>query len=546
MQRDIEIMRRIGQKRQELTLSLARLEALAAAGQVFKNDPWAEAVATSGVTGSSLEKIFKEMGSYGPKPLDDNNLEGGVDVGKANLQERAEGTMWGESFTADGEYGLDVQASEGSFSTAVKPQDVIADVKSAKQSLIGRSYNGYGFVGLGADYVENMVGVGGRIVSLDYVPPFGSVLLNPQQKQALKDILAAQVTSNIRKGYRGAGPGESNPFELAPGFIVRPLTEADSLYDKMVRFGSPDTEAVFWASAAVYGGSQYDPTRGFSPEGKFRAPVNMNNVLSNGAYQAIQEYNEANGIASNPYGQFAKAVAPIVGGRLEATRPGAKVVITAEDVRRAEGGASQGLSSTGIPSTPEEWIGVFARSKKAHSDWVKAAFAEGMPSGLNIGPAGVSAGAPAGGVVEASDVFVGMGLSRADTKEYTSRIMANSSRLSENNKSLLVSVLTAKYNQECLEKVVALEEELKGLGEGADVESIIETIPMMRQNAQNTILVLQNRLAQLQAQVEEQLESKHSTLVERQKIVQEYRDKISENGRGVVERVLSLASPTGM
>jgi hypothetical protein len=272
----------------------------------------------------------------------------------------------------------------------------------------------------------------------------------------------------------------------------------------------------------------------------------MNNVLSNGAYQAIQEYNEANGIASNPYGQFAKAVAPIVGGRLEATRPGAKVVITAEDVRRAEGGASQGLSSTGIPSTPEEWIGVFARSKKAHSDWVKAAFAEGMPSGLNIGPAGVSAGAPAGGVVEASDVFVGMGLSRADTKEYTSRIMANSSRLSENNKSLLVSVLTAKYNQECLEKVVALEEELKGLGEGADVESIIETIPMMRQNAQNTILVLQNRLAQLQAQVEEQLESKHSTLVERQKIVQEYRDKISENGRGVVERVLSLASPTGM
>lgn len=539
MQRDIEIMRRIGQKRQELTLALARLEALSGAAEVFKNDPWATAAATSGVTGTSLEKIFKEMGSYGPAPLDTAKLDAGVEVGDGDS--RTEGTMWGESFTTDGEYGLEVYNGDNVFSTAVKPQDVIDGVKSAKESLIGRSYNGYGFVGLGAGYVENMVGVGGRLVSMDYVPPFSNIILNDQQKRALKEILSGTVTGSIRKGYRAASTGDINPFEIVPGFFVRPRTEADDLYEKMVLRGTPETEATFWSSAAVYGGSQYDPAKGFSSEGKFKAAVNMNNVLSNGAYQAIQEYNQANGITSNPYGQFAKAVAGVVGVRLEETKPGAKLVITAEDVTSGKSGARNGLSSLGGPSTPEEWTGLFDRSKKVHGDWVKAAFAEVPATAGVTGPENMPMPD-----TEDAEVFVGIGLSKADTKEYTSKIMANSSRLSENNKSLLVSVLTAKYNQECLEKIVALEEELKRLGDGADVESIIETIPMMRQNAQNTILVLQNRLAQLQAQVEEQLQSKHGTLTDRQSIVQEYREKITKNGRGVVERVLSLASPTGM
>lgn len=544
MQRDIEIMRRIGQKRQELTRSLSQLEALSSTGQVFKNDPWAQAAATSGVTGSTLEKIFKEMGSYGRKPLDARKLEEGIQVGSDGAAESplsGGDTMRSENFSVDGEYGLDVQGGEVEYSTVTKPQDVIGEVNAAKQELIGQSYNGYGFVGLGAGYVENMVGTGGRLVSLDYIPPFGNIILNPQQKAKLRGILG----SRVKTGYRAATTGDRNPFEIVPGFIVRPRTEADNLYEKMVLSGDAESSAVFWASAAVYGGSQYDPARGFSAEGKFKAPVNMNDVLSNGAYQAVQDYNESKGITVNPYGQFAKVVAPILTRRLGETKPGSKLVIRAEDVRRAEGINSDGSAAVGIPSTPDEWIGVFSRSKKVHGDWIQAAFAEGLAGAIGdaaserrVTPNPQSRGD--------DDVFVGMGLSKTDTKEYTARVMANGSRLSENNKSLLVSVLTAKYNQECLEKVVALEEELKQLSDGADVESIIETLPMMRQNAQNTILVLQNRLAQLQAQVEEQLQAKHATLVERQSIVQEYRDRITNNGRGVVERVLSLASPTGM
>lgn len=539
MQRDIEIMRRIGQKRQELTRSLARLEALTATGEVFKEDPWAEAIAVNGVSGTTMEKIFKEMGTYRPKPLDmGDKLDGGIEMG----DEDTPGTVRGESFTAQGEYGLDVTSGDESFSTVPLPDSGIMDDTRAlkdKEPLDSISYNGYGFVGKGAAFMENVVGTGGRLIAMDYIPPFGNILLNPQQKEALKEILSANVTSNIRKGYRAAGEAGDNPFEIAPGLIVRPRTEADALYEKMVWNGDDASAATFWASAAVYGGSQYDPARGFSPEGKFKAPVNMNDVLSNGAYGAVAAYNTANGIAANPYGQFAKVVAPILSERLQAAAPGGKVVISGADVKRAQANGANGLSSVDIPTTPEQWRGVFARSQKAHNDWIKASL-NGTVSSITSATSAVT------GNQQETEIFVGLGLGKADTKEYISKIMANSTRLSENNKSLLVSVLTAKYNQECLEKVIALEEELKNLSEGADVESIIETLPMMRQNAQNTILVIQNRIAQLQAQVEEQLSARHAAMVDRQRIVDEYRRKIVENGRGVIERVLTLASPSGL
>ncbi len=617
MQRDIEIMRRIGQKRQELTLSLARLEALTTQGNVFKDDPWARAVATSGVTGTTLEKVFTEMGSYGKDPLDIGNKlkKGGVDVGRAwtatsidggagmgvEQQDGQGGTMWGESFALEGEYGLDVQSGSSSYSTVTLPENVMEPVLGRKQSLLNLSYNDYGFVGLGARYMENVVGVAGRVVAMDYVPPFSNILLNDQQKDILKRILNQRARGGAFSGYKAA-TGDSNPFEIYPGVIVRPRTEADTLYEKMVLNGTPESESTFWASAAVYGGSQYDPARGFSPEGKFPVAVNMNDVLSNGGYSAVQEYNKQHGIATNPYGQFAKAVAPVLTDRLAQTKPGAKLVISAEDVRTGQAaGADQGLSSFGIPATTEEWIGVFARSKKVHGDWIKASAAlgdaprgrceygsliglssdtivttdfcdqdgDGVDDRYQTGP-GIppvrgdegrsrpdrtspgfpmtdgETGGPAPLSPPSTEIFVGLGLSRADTREYTSKIMANSARLSENNMSLLMTVLTAKYNQECLEKVIALEEELKRLSDGADAESIIETLPMMRQNAQNTILVLQNRLAQLQAQVETQLQAKYAALNERQQIVQSYRDTIRDNGRGVVERLLTLASPLGL
>jgi hypothetical protein len=555
MQRDIEIMRRIGQKRQELTLELARLEALTAQGEVFKNDPWVEALTTQGMTGTTIEKIFKEMGSYGHSPLDKGNmLDGGVTLGSSRNQEtgdqgnglNTDATLHDQSFIYDGEFGLHVQTGTNSWNNAVLPQEVMEGVVANLQSLTGLSYNSYGFTGVNADYMPNVVGVGGRIIALDFVPPFANVMLNNDQRETLRGAIGGTAMFG-REHYRRATAAGRNPFEIAPGIIVRPRTEADALYEKMAALGqgTPESEAIFWASAAVYGGSQYDPARGFSKEGKFTPVVNMNDVLSGGAFSAVEKYNKSQGLTHNPYGQFAKTVAPILGAKLTGLEAGRKIHFTAEDVRRGEAASkAQGLSSIDIPSSPEEWKGVFARSEKMHNDWIKAQFVD-LPVTNNISSNQTSTPSQSP-TQNAADIFVGIGLGPNDTREYSSKILANSTRLSENNKSLLVTVLTVKYNQECLAKVVELEEELKRLSDSADNESIIEVLPMMRQNAQNTILVLQNRIAQLQAQVEEQLKSRHETMVNRQEIVKEYRDKITETGMAQIERLLSLLSPSGL
>jgi len=552
MQRDIEIMRRIGQKRQELTLALARLDALTAQGEVFKNDPWVEALAVQGLTGSTIEKVFKEMGTYRTNPLDmGDKLDDGVTIGQSRnggpvgAQAQADdyntnSTLYDQSFLYDGEFGMDVRSGTNQWTTAVVPEDVMGPVRRQLESLTGLSYNEYGFTGKNANYMPSVVGVGGRLIALDFVPPFANVMLNPQQKETLRQALKSSVR-NGRSSYHQASTAQGNPFELAPGVFVRPRTEADDLYEKMVLNGTPASEATFWASAAVYGGSQYDPTRGFSKEGKFAPAVNMNDVLSGGAYEAVERYNKSKGLTRNPYGQFAKAVAPILGDKLTGLEAGRKLHFTAEEVKKGEAAArSQGLSSLDIPSSPEEWKAVFARSEKAHGDWIKAQFAP------LAGGSSTTSGQSGNREEEPEAVFVGFGLGANDTREYTSKILANSTRLSENNKSLLISVLTVKYNQECLEKVVTLEEELKRLSDSADNESIIEVLPVMRQNAQNTILVIQNRIAQLQAQVEEQLKARHDTMVQRQEIVESYRKKISETGMGQIERLLSLLSPAGL
>jgi len=111
---------------------------------------------------------------------------------------------------------------------------------------------------------------------------------------------------------------------------------------------------------------------------------------------------------------------------------------------------------------------------------------------------------------------------------------------------LLTQVCLLNYNQESLAAVIKLEEALARLSAAATAQNVVEMLPMMRDNAQNTIMVLQNRIGQIQAQVDTLLKEKHEALVERQKIVEEYRQIIVENSKPAVEKLMMMTAPTSL
>lgn len=525
MQKDIEIMRKIGEARQALTLKIAQLSELTAQGNVFKADPFADAVATTGIAdnGSSINDILAEMGQYMKTP-DDLSGDPGLDtVTKEKMVE--------ESFAQNTEPAFKIEDTDASSTsstatgladTLVTPQEGgMAEVRSKIESLFDNSWNGYGFTGKGAKYMQSMVGAGGRTLGLDYVPPIGSVVLSDRQKAILKGFLS----QNVRENYRRVSKSGGNPWEVMPGLYVRPKTDADALYEEMVLGpnATAGSQTAFFAAAAVYAGSQYDPIRGFSAKAEYNLPVNINNMLSRGAYEAIDKYNRENGIPTteNPYGNFGKSIAPVISDIVMSSAPGRQLVITQKDLDRAS--TMKGISFNGAPSTADGWRDLFARSARAEEEFIRVA---------TTGSTGAE-----------SDVFVVFGLNKGDTQTYNSKILESSTRLSQNNKTLLTQCCLLKYNQDALEKVIALEEALASLSSSATKENVVEMLPMLRESVQNTILVLQNRIGQLQAQIDSLLKDRHEALVQRQGVVEMYQKKIEDNSKGQVERLLMLASP---
>lgn len=532
IQQDIQTMREIGEARQKLTLEITKLSELVNKGNVLKSDAFAKAVADKNVSssvsgGDSITKILQEMGGYMKTPWDL--------TGDPGLDSVTQDQMATNSFSAGSDLTFRFQDEEGGVQqdTLLVPSEAgISEVRAKLESLFGRSWNGYGFVGKNAGYMQAMVGHGGRLLGFDYVPPVGNIALSETQRGRLKDLGTSSLNdvlkNHLRQNYRRVTQSGGNPWEIIPGVYVRPRTEADALFEKMVLSpdATPGSEAAFYAAASSYSKTQYDPFWGFSENAELQLPVNVNEVLTRGAYTSVQEYLEEKGsdATQNPYGNFGKSIAPVLASLVDNTPPGTNLLITASDLEKAE--QTQGLSLKGTPTTPKEWREMFARSEATEAEYIRAA--------------------ASGATTPAVQPTILFGLNTRDTKTYNSKIIANSTRLSQNNKTLLTQVCLLNYNQESLAAVIKLEEALARLSASATAQNVVEMLPMMRDNAQNTIMVLQNRIGQIQAQVDTLLKEKHEALADRQKIVEDYQGIIIENSKPAVERLMMLTAPTSL
>ena len=532
IQEDIQIMREIGEARQKLTLEITKLSELVNKGNVLKTDAFAKAVADQNVSssvsgGDSITKILQEMGGYTKTPWDL--------TGDPGLDSVTQDQMATNSFSVGDDLSYRFENEDGAVEqdTLLVPSEAgMTEVRAKLETLFGRSWNGYGFVGKNAGYMQAMVGHGGRLLGFDYVPPVGDISLSETQRGRMKNLGTSSMNNvlrnHLRENYRRVTQSGGNPWEIMPGVYVRPRTEADALFEKMVLSSeaTPGTEAAFYAAASSYSKTQYDPFWGFSENAELQLPVSVNEILTRGAYASVQEYLEERGsdATQNPYGNFGKSIAPVLASLVDNTAPGTNLLITASDLEKAE--QAQGLSLKGTPSTPQEWREMFARSEAAEADYIRAAAAGTAPA-----------------TTQPTILF---GLNTRDTKIYNSKIIANSTRLSQNNKTLLTQVCLLNYNQESLAAVIKLEEALARLSAAATAQNVVEMLPMMRDNAQNTIMVLQNRIGQIQAQVDTLLKEKHEALVERQKIVEEYRQIIVENSKPAVEKLMMMTAPTSL
>lgn len=527
IQEDIQKMREIGEARQKLSLQIAKLQELTTKGRVFKEDPFVDAVASKGV-GDSMNQILIEMGEYMSSPWD---LEGTPGLSSDHESEMKKNTFSASNKAAY--YVPNTSGGAGGDMTLQTPTDAgMPKVLADYESLFGFSWRGYGFVGKNANYMQAMVGHGGRLLGFDYIPPVGSIALSETQRYRLQQIQKRSAFNNILKNhinanYRRVTQSGGNPWEVSPGLYVRPKTEADELFEKMVlsKQATPGSEVAFYAAASSYSKTQYDPFWGFSEKAEFSLPTNANDVLTRGAYSAIQAYLDKNGTSQeeNPYGNFGKAIAPVIADLVDNAAPGCNLLITEADLQKAS--QMNGLSLKGVPTTPDEWRSMFARSEDAQKEYIRVVAA--MPS------------AP-----PPSEVMVLFGLNKGDTKTYNSKILASSTRLSQNNKTLLTQVCLLAYNQKALQAVAELETALSNLSQSATELNIVEALPMMRDNVQNTILVLQNRIGQLQAQVDSLLKDKYEALSERQSIVEMYQKIIMEESEGQVERIMMNTAPT--
>jgi hypothetical protein len=555
IQKDIEVMRKVAEQRQILTDKINKLQELTTKGNVLKRDPFAEAVSGSGVAdGESIMAILEEMGEYIKTPDDaPAGHLGSVTTDDIWYQTAGDPEALpegGTGYVISPAYRININSqTRDGYNRSIDQDDLITPetagtqevVDSSYVELFGLSWNGVAFTGKGADYMKAMIGHGGQPLGLDHIPPAFKVVLSSGQQEQLKNLsasvsvpgstvssadLSRALQNHLRQNYRKASMAGKNPWELAPGFFVRPMTEADQLFEEMVLGpnATPGSKVAFYAAAAAYSKSQYDPYRGFSAKAEYALPINVNDMLTRGAFNAIEEYNKKRGASENPYANFGKTVAPIIADVVERTKPGQHMMITANDIAAAS--QKKGLSLNGNPATPEEWENMFARSAKAESDYIHARLTTGE--------------------VAKTPLFVVFGLDEKNTKVFGTKMMANSTRLSQNNKTLLTQACLLYYNKEALTAVKDLSDALEELAQSTSEKNIVEMLPVFRDQSQNTIMVLQNRIGQLQAQLDDLLKERHEALTTRQSIIEGYEKQIEEEAKAEVEAILMRLSATNV
>jgi hypothetical protein len=207
-----------------------------------------------------------------------------------------------------------------------------------------------------------MAGVGGLPIAMDRIAPTALVplqgsgtILSQLTKAAssaaggaLRQLPGALLSGispeNFAKQFVGAAAGGAAQ-QLAGslvgnGVFVRPYAgQMDDLY---AAFGTSSDPTLAMATHLKLSNSGYLPMGGVltgAGAGNI-GPVNMNNVLSQGAYDAVDGYMRKSGVTqSNPYGVFARDMTEYAIDSVAKAKPGDPIVITPAAVKARQSGA---------------------------------------------------------------------------------------------------------------------------------------------------------------------------------------------------------------
>jgi hypothetical protein len=231
------------------------------------------------------------------------------------------------------------------------------------------SFDGINFIGGNQGFIDNMAGINGLPIAMDRMMPTALVPLAPDSANIFSKVLdsAAHATaSSLRMAPAAFLSGMSPEFfvknfvvgnaagavsqEVAKsivgnGVFVRPY--AGPLDDTFAAFGRSSNPALQMAVHLQSATSGYLPVAGRVtglPPGSL-GNVNINNVLSSGAYDAVDAYLKKEGVRnSNPYSVFARDMTGWAIDAVSNAKPGQAIAADARAVNAQMSG--QAANST--------------------------------------------------------------------------------------------------------------------------------------------------------------------------------------------------------
>lgn len=375
---------------------------------------------------------------------------------------------------------------------------------SITENFSGLSYDGKKFNGSNADFVQDIVGYLGEPLALDEALPQVILPVSTQASQGLsrlkkqfqRDSDNASSLCQATAAFLGGGGAKSAVNNLMQdGVFLRKACNLDSAFTNRVVRGSGPMRTAFYA--AVQAGNQfaYDPLIGNTAQnGSTEAPFNLDNVFSNGAFDAIAKYlNQQGSIRSifNTYFGYARTLAPVLEKELGNVEPGKRLVVT------------KNLLDQARSLTP-----LFSFSTQAHSPWRFAA------NNLEEAP-------------KANKVVV-LTPTLNEAQEFKTWMKASTGSLSRISVHLAKAKTMLAYTQEANTSAIELKEELEKLSKSMTQRNAIESIPLMIQNLDAVILSLHRQEADYFMEMNRLKQERHLELEKRADYVKKTRNKIAE------------------
>jgi len=403
-------------------------------------------------------------------------------------------------------------------------------------SANGLQYNGQNFIGGNYQFIDNIMGQNGpialdRMLPTTLVPLAGGLVQQAQQSvsnfanSAPSSLLSATMSSLMGNLSQNGGSSVSNVASQAigqllqgssgsissgmmgDGVFLRPYAGViDDAYQALVENGTPTQITQFFSDANL-GGSGYNTILG-STNNPNLTMVNMDNVLSAGASQAVQSYLQSNSsTGSNPYQGYANQLLPQLASMISQAVPGTQLIPTAQQIASAQ----QNSSSSNTPSSfPSLFSGNLASTASSNANPLFGSLSSSTNDYSQQAVAAVT-------------------LPAAQAQAYQRRIAESDQKLIEITQELNTQQQAQQYTQQILQSLTQIHQQAQGIQQqlnSVDPNSIPELTTMIR-DVQGDVESRQHDLSTLSLNIEKLNQELHTEILNRANYVDQIKKEES-------------------